>query len=100
MAMRQARLIEEDLVSSGMHPLQRRAILEIVERIRVQHQQVMQLASMFDKMTDTMQELANKLSALGVNLEKSGVMEKIKDSMQDQDDDPDDTHTHSRRLKH
>lgn len=100
MAMRQARLIEEDLVSSGMHPLQRRVILEIVERIRVQHQQVMQLASMFDKMTDTMQELANKLSALGVNLEKSGVMEKIKDSMQDRDDDPDDTHTHSRRRRH
>ena len=100
MAMRQARLIEEYLTSSGMHPLQRRAVLEIVERVRVQHQQMMQLAAMFDKMVDQVQELTNKLSALGVNLERSGLAEKLKSAMEDKDDDPDDTHAHSRRRKH
>lgn len=100
MAMRKTREIEEILTNSGMHPLQRTIILEMSERMRVQHQQIMGLAEMFDKMVDNYQSIVQKMGSLGMALDKSGITEKIKKSMEEKDDDPDDTHNHSRGQRH
>jgi len=100
MAMRKTREIEEILTNAGAHPMVRTIILEMSERMRVQHQQIMGLAEMFDKMVDNYQDIVNKMGSLGMVLDKSGITDKIKKSMEEQDDDPDDTHNHSRGHRH
>lgn len=99
MAMRKVRQIEEVLTNSGVVPPVRQIILEMAERMRVQHQQIMGLAEMFDKMVDNYQSIVEKMGALGMRLDKSGITDKIKNQLEDQDDGADDTHSHSRRDK-
>ena len=98
--MRKTREVEEVLTNAGLHPNVRMIILEQNERLRVSHQQIMQLASMFDTMVDNYNTLVQKIGGLGANLDKLGVMDKVKSSMENQDDDPDDTHNHSRKRGH
>lgn len=100
MAMRKTREIEEILTNAGTHPMVRTIILEMSERMRVQHEQIMGLATMFDKMVDNYQSIVDKMGSLGMALDKYGITEKIKASMEEKDDDPDDTHNHSRRRQH
>lgn len=57
----------------------------------------MSLATMFDKMVDNYQEIVDKMGSLGIALDRAGITEKIKKSLEDQDDEADDTHTSSRQ---
>ena len=95
--MRKTREIDEILTNAGLDPRVRKIILEQNERMTIQHQQIMGLATMFDKMVDSVTEMSQKFNGLGVALDKSGFAEKIKNSLESQDGEADDTHTHSRR---
>ena len=95
--MRNTREVEKLLADASLDPRVRMVIMEQNERIHVQHEQIMGLAQMFDKMVDSVTEMSQKFNGLGIALDKSGIAEKISDSMKEQDGDPDDTHTHSRR---
>lgn len=95
--MRKTREIDEVLTNAGLDPRVRKIILEQNERMTVQHKQIMGLAEMFDKMVDSITEMSNKFNGLGMALDKSGIAQKIADSMKEDGDSPDDTHTHSRR---
>lgn len=94
--MRKTREVDEILTQAGLDPRVRKIILEQNERLRVQHQQLMGLATMFDKVVDQVTEISNKFNGLGMALDKSGLSQKITESMKNQDDGPDDTHSHSR----
>lgn len=98
--MRKVREVEEILTNAQLDPRVRMIILEQQERLRVSHQQIMGLAEMFDKMVDNYNILVQKMGAVGAGLDKLGLVDKIKSSMEQKDDDPDDTHNHSRRRQH
>lgn len=98
--MRKPRVIDELLTNAQLDPRVRQVILEQNERLHIQHNQILGLANMFDKMVDSVTEMSQKFNQLGVHLDRSGIAEKIKDSMENKDEDPDDTHTHSRKREH
>lgn len=97
--MRQTRQIEEILKAAQLDPRLIMIICEIAERMKVQHQQINELAQHQGKIIDLIQETQNQMGGLGGKLDKLGITDQIK-AMDNQDDGPDDTHSHSRRRKH
>jgi hypothetical protein len=96
---RQTREIEDILKKAQLDPRLIMIICEIAERMKVQHSQINELATHQAKLVDLVQDSQNQMGGLGKKLDKLGVTDRIKE-MDNQDDGPDDTHTHSRRRRH
>lgn len=96
---RKVREMDELLTQAGLDPRAKMIILEIAERMNVQHQQINALAEHQGKLIDMLTDTQNQMGGLGNKLDKLGITDEIK-KMNQQDDDPDDTHTHSRRRRH
>jgi hypothetical protein len=94
--MRKTRDIEEVLKSAHLDPRLIMIICEIAERMKVQHSQINELAQHQAKLVDLVQDSQSQMGGLGSKLDKLGVTDKIKE-LDNQDDEPDDTHAHSRR---
>lgn len=97
--MRKTREIEEILKKAQLDPRLIMIILEISERLKVQHSQINELAQHQGKMVDLIQQTQNQMGGLSGKLDKLGITEQIK-QLDNQDDGPDDTHAHSRRRNH
>lgn len=97
--MRKTREIEEILKQAQLDPRLIMIILEMAERMKVQHSQINELAQHQGKMVDLIQQTQNQMGGLGGKLDKLGITEQIK-QLDNQDDGPDDTHAHSRRRRH
>jgi hypothetical protein len=89
MALRKWSVIEDELKRNGvnLHPNVLKLLGEYHERMREQHQQMMQVVEFVDKNTDLMQALVSKFGAAATNLEKLG----LKDKMREIEGDPDET---------
>src|SRR6478752_7804416 len=97
--MRKTREIEEMLKSAQIHPALIMVILEISERMKVTHTQINELAQHQGKLVDLVMSTQQQMGGLGGKLDKLGITEQIK-QLDNEDDGPDDTHTHSRRRRH
>ncbi len=93
---RQTREIEDILKKAGTHPNTIMIICEITERMKVQHSQINELAATCGKLADMIIDTQRQMGGLGSKLDKLGITDQIK-AMDNQDDEPDDTYTHSRR---
>jgi hypothetical protein len=93
---RQTREIEDILKKASVHPNAIMIICEIAERMKVQHSQINELAATCGRLADMLIDTQRQMGGLGGKLDKLGITDKIK-SMDNQDDEPDDTHSHSRR---
>lgn len=94
--MRKTRQIEEVLRAAHCDPRLIMIICEIAERMKVQHSQINELAQHQGNLVDLVMETQGQMGNLGGKLDKLGITDRLKE-MDNQDDDPDDTHTHSRR---
>jgi hypothetical protein len=96
---RKTREIEEILKNAHIDPRLIMIICELAERMKVQHSQINELAAHQGKMIDLIQTTQNQMGGLGGKLDKLGITDQIK-QLDNQDDEPDDTHAHSRRRNH
>lgn len=86
MAMRKWSIIEEELQKSGVvHPSLLRILGEMHERHRVQHEQMMQIASAVNTLTDKFTDVVSAAGKLKDIVEKSGLTDKLREL----DGDPD-----------
>lgn len=97
--MRKTREIEEILQKAQLDPRLIMIILEIAERMKVQHSQINELAQHQGKLVDMLLQTQQQMGGLGGKLDKLGITDRIKE-LDNQDDGPDDTHAHSRRRNH
>lgn len=96
--------IESMLKSAQQDPRLIKIICEMAERMRVQHQQIMQCAEYINKQTDLMIEMMKRLGQRDNMLEKLGIEEMIRggaksmvESVDASDDDTESTHEMSRK---
>jgi hypothetical protein len=89
MALRQWRQVEEELKKTiiGGDPRILRCIGEMYERHRVQHEQMMQLATAVNTLTDKFTDVISAANHLRGIVEKSGLTQK----MGELEGDPDET---------
>lgn len=99
MALRQWRIVEEELKRSGVvHPLLLKCIGEMYERHRVQHEQIMQLASHYGSLIDMFNKMQIATGNLAGMVEKAGLRDKI-DELEGDPDETGSTHEMTRRRK-
>lgn len=97
MALRQWRIVEEELKKSGVvHPSLLRCIGEMYERHRVQHEQIMQLASHYGKLIDLFNSMQVATGNLAGIMEKAGLTNKM-DELEGDPDETGSTHEITRR---
>ena len=96
------RQVEELWKQMHKDPRETSVICAMHERLRIQHDQMMLFAAEFNKLIDLVIESNKKMNIRDDNLKKLGVEEMIKasrvavESVDAQDDDPDDTQTRGR----
>jgi len=76
--MPRVREIEELCRKAQMDPRITQVLCMLAERQRVQHQQLMGIATMFNSMQDMVQNLIDMMGVRDANLRKLGVEEMIK----------------------
>lgn len=74
------REIEETLRKAQLDPRLIQVVCMIAERQRVQHQQLLGMAQMFNQMQDLLSQLIEKMGVRDTNLRKLGVEEMLKDA--------------------
>lgn len=100
MALRQWRIVEEELKKTiiGGDPRILRCIGEMYERHRVQHEQMMQLATAVNTLTDKFTDVVSAANHLRGIIEKSGLVKKM-DELEGDQDETGSTHDFLRELK-
>lgn len=105
MPMRQARDIMERLTAAEVHPALAQVVVEQQERIKLQQQQIFQLAENFSLLQNLLEGILGNLGVRDANLRKLGVEEMLKSNMNDMvksvapdDGEPDDTTSKPDRL--
>jgi hypothetical protein len=100
MALRQWRQVEEELKKTiiGGDPRILRCIGDMYERHRVQHEQMMQLASAYAALVDKFNDVSTAFGRLDQRLEKSGLKAKLEE-LDGDPDEVDSTHDMFRDIK-
>lgn len=98
MALRKWSFIEDELkkCNGPNDPRFIRIMGEFYERLKVQHQQMMQVVEFVDQNTDLMTQMMQGFGAVDKSLKKLGIKDQI-EQMDSQDDDPDDTSEFTRK---
>jgi hypothetical protein len=78
--MPRVREIEELCRKAQMDPRITSVICMLAERQRIQHQQILEVAQLFNRMQDFMVQLIEKMGVRDANLRKLGVEEMLKDT--------------------
>lgn len=88
MALRKWSIIEEELRRTGtVHSLLLKCLGEMHERHRVQHEQIMQLASHYGQLIDMFNDMMQATGNMQATMEKVG----LKDKINELEGDPDET---------
>jgi ATP-dependent protease HslVU (ClpYQ) ATPase subunit len=74
------RQIEEDLRKAQLDPRLINVVCMMAERQRVQHEQLMGMARLFNQMQDLLSQLIEKMGIRDTHLKKLGVEEMLKDT--------------------
>jgi len=87
MALRKWSVVEEELKKQGMvTPALLRTLGEMHERFRVQHEQIMQLATHYGQLIDRFNDVVQATGSMKQMIEKAGLNEKLNELEGDPDE--------------